>query len=116
MDVHYENDDTGGFLLVFDGETFGPYETVGIACSVCDGQVCLHKHGDFRKIKAWFEKTKKAYEAGGLGDLAAELRLVEVCNCPIETLNHFIGTAALPESWLDRLQPSVPVANQEKGT
>ena len=104
-EIYYEQDSKGGFLLVFDGEVFGPYESIGISYDVTDGYICLLKHGDYRKIKAWHEKYKKLLTDGGFPDVAADLRLVEICHCSLEDLNHFIGTSSLPEKWIEKLQP-----------
>jgi len=105
MDVHYEHDSTGGFLLVFDDDVFGPYESVGIVYDVTDGIICLLKHGGYHRTKAWYEKAKASMTAGSNPEMAADLRLVEVCHCDLKDLNHFVNSAALPEKWIERLQP-----------
>ena len=105
LDPHYTRDETGGFILHFDDETFGPYESIGIVYDVTDSVICLLKHGDFKRTRAWFEKTKKSYEEAGFFDIAADLRCIEVCNCDLNDLNHFLNTSALPVKWIEKLQP-----------
>lgn len=105
MDIHYERDADGAFVLVCDEERLGPFETIGIAYDVTEGLICLLKHGSFAAVKAWHEKAKLSYGRNGLSNIASDMHLVELRHVDVADLNHFISTSALPEKWIEKLQP-----------
>jgi len=98
--------DDGLFRLHLGDETFGPYESVGIIYDVDDrGHVILLKHGGFQQTKIYYDTLKAVvnFATGDYGGCCPAIKLVEICHCNLDDLNHFINTSALPEKYIAKL-------------